>query len=141
MIIPKHYLPRDGLPHWLRHGKNLKGIIMLQLPGPCYLATYSITSFHLTMLEEQERHCKPVIWETTVLLNILITFWQHLICCTDIQKSEAKFLFENNMTNWLVAYVLPCNCSTLSETMLYAEKIGGIQQLYSHQCKQPWQEL
>ena len=53
-------------------------------------------------------------------------FCKHLVCCVDMQEKEAKFLFENNMSDWLAAYVLLSNCSNLSETILYAEQIGGI---------------
>ena len=49
-----------------------------------------------------------------------------LVCCTDVQESEAKFLFENSMADWLVLYVLPYNCPNWCETMLCAEKIGGV---------------
>ena len=44
-----------------------------------------------------------------------------LVCYTDVQESEAKFLFENNMADWLASYVLPYNCLNLCETMLCAE--------------------
>ena len=71
MIIPKCFLPRHSLTRWLRHGMNLKATMMPQLPEPCYLATYGITSFYMTMLEELERHWQPVVWETAVLLNVL----------------------------------------------------------------------
>ena len=49
-----------------------------------------------------------------------------LVCCTDVQESEAKFLFENNMVDWLAFYLLPYNCPNLHETMLCAERIGGV---------------
>ena len=49
-----------------------------------------------------------------------------LVCCTDVQENEAKFLFENNMVDWLASYILPYNCPNLRETMLYAEQIGGM---------------
>ena len=54
-------------------------------------------------------------------------FRRLLVCCTDVQESEAKFLFENNMADWLASYVLPYNCTSLAETMLCAERIGGVQ--------------
>ena len=44
-----------------------------------------------------------------------------LVCCTDAQESEAKFLFDNNMADWLALYVLPYNCPNQCETMLCAE--------------------
>ena len=53
-------------------------------------------------------------------------FYKHLVCYADMQEHEAKFFFDSNMSNWLAAYVLPYNCSTLSEIMLCAERIGGI---------------
>ena len=53
-------------------------------------------------------------------------FRRLLVCCTDVQESEEKFLFENNMEDWLASYVLPYNCPNLCETMLYAERIGGL---------------
>ena len=49
-----------------------------------------------------------------------------LVCYADVQESEAKFLFENNMADWLNSYVLPYNCPNLHETMLCAERIGGV---------------
>ena len=56
-----------------------------------------------------------------------INDFRHLsVCCTDVQKSEAKFLFKNNMADWLASYVLPYNCVNLRETMLCAERIGGV---------------
>ena len=57
-------------------------------------------------------------------------FRRLLVCCTDVQESEAKFLFENNMADWWVSYVLPFNCTSLAETMLCAERIGGVQHIY-----------
>ena len=57
-------------------------------------------------------------------------FRRLLVCCTDVQESEAKFLFENNMADWLASYVLPYNCTSLAETMLCAECIGGIQRIH-----------
>ena len=57
-------------------------------------------------------------------------FRHFLVCCMDIQESEAKFLFENNMADWLALYILPYNCSNLRETMLCAERIGGVQQIH-----------
>ena len=57
-------------------------------------------------------------------------FRRLLVCCTDVQKSEAKFLFENNMADWLASYMLPYNCTSLAETMLCAECIGGIQHIH-----------
>ena len=44
-----------------------------------------------------------------------------LVCCMDVQESEAKFLFENNMADWLDLYILPYNCPNLRETTLCAE--------------------
>ena len=46
-----------------------------------------------------------------------------LVCCTDVQESEAKFLFENNMADWLASYILLYSCPNLRETMLCAERI------------------
>ena len=57
-------------------------------------------------------------------------FRRLLVCCTDVQESEAKFLFENNMADWLASYVLPYNCTSLAETMLCAERIGGVQYIH-----------
>ena len=53
-------------------------------------------------------------------------FSRLLVCCTDVQESEAKFLFENNIADWLALYILPYNCPNLHETMLCAEQIGGV---------------
>ena len=57
-------------------------------------------------------------------------FRRLLVCCTDVQESEAKFLFENNMADWWVSYVLPYNCTSLAETMLCVERIGGVQHIH-----------
>ena len=57
-------------------------------------------------------------------------FRRLLVCCTDVQESEAKFLFENNMADWLASYVFPYNCTSLAETMLCAERIGGVQRIH-----------
>ena len=48
------------------------------------------------------------------------------MCCSNVHEAEAKFLFENNMADWLAAYVLPYNSKMLADVMLYAERIGGI---------------
>ena len=48
------------------------------------------------------------------------------MCCSDVYEAEAKFLFENNMADWLAAYVLPYNSKMLADVMLCAERIGGI---------------
>ena len=53
-------------------------------------------------------------------------FSRLLVCCTDVQESESKFLFENNMVDWLALFVLPYSCPNLRETMLCAEQIGGV---------------
>ena len=53
-------------------------------------------------------------------------FRRLLVCCTNVQESEVKFLFENNMADWLSSYVLPYNFPNLCETMLCAEQIGGV---------------
>ena len=34
------------------------------------------------------------------------------------------------MADWLALYVLSYNCPNLRETMLKAEQIGGVQQIY-----------
>ena len=57
-------------------------------------------------------------------------FRRLLVCCTDVQESEAKFLFENHMADWWASYVLPYNCTSLDETMLCAERIGGVQYIH-----------
>ena len=49
-----------------------------------------------------------------------------LVCCTDVQESEAKLLFENNMTDWLASYILPYSCPNLRKTMLCGERVGGV---------------
>ena len=48
------------------------------------------------------------------------------MCFSDVHEAEAKFFFENNMADWLAAYVLPYNSKTLADVMLFAERIGGI---------------
>ena len=32
-------------------------------------------------------------------------FCKHLVCCANVQEQEAKFFFENNMSNWLAAHM------------------------------------
>ena len=49
-----------------------------------------------------------------------------LVCGTDVQEIEANFLIKNNIADWLALYVLPYNCPNLRETMLCAERIGGV---------------
>ena len=53
-------------------------------------------------------------------------FRKELVCYSDVHKSEVKLLFENNMADWLAAYVLPYNSKMLADLMLNAESIGGI---------------
>ena len=60
------------------------------------------------------------------ITDYINNFRRFLVCCTDVQECEAKFLFENNMVDWLASYVLPCNCPNLREIMLCAEQIGGV---------------
>ena len=55
------------------------------------------------------------------IMDYIDDFRHLLVYCTDVQESEAKFLFENNMVDWLASYVLPYNCLNLHETMLCAE--------------------
>ena len=57
-------------------------------------------------------------------------FRRLLVCCTDVQESEAKFPFKNYMADWLASYMLPYNCISLAKTMLCAECIGGIQHIH-----------
>ena len=64
------------------------------------------------------------------IMDYIDDFRRLLVCCTDVQESEAKFLFENNMADWLASYMLPYNCTSLAETMLCAECIGGIQRIH-----------
>ena len=71
MIMSERYLPRYGLTRWLRHGTNIKATMMLQIPGPYYIATYGIILFHMTILERLESYWQPIVWETAVILNIL----------------------------------------------------------------------
>ena len=62
--------------------------------------------------------------------NYIVAFQKSLVCCSNIHEAEAKFLFENNMADWLAAYVLPYNSKTLADAMLCAERIGGIQRIH-----------
>ena len=55
------------------------------------------------------------------IMDYIDNFRHLLVCCTDVQESEAKFLFENNMADWLASYILPYNCPNLRETMLCAK--------------------
>ena len=59
-------------------------------------------------------------------MDYIDDFRHLLVCWTDVQESEANFLFENNMADWLASYVLPYNCPNLRETMLCAEQIKGV---------------
>ena len=61
------------------------------------------------------------------IMDYIDDFRHLLVCCTDVQESKAKFLFKNNMADWLALYILPYNCPNLRETMLCAERIGGVQ--------------
>ena len=54
-------------------------------------------------------------------------FRRCLVSCRDVHETEAKFIFETNMADWLSALVLPYDCPTLHETMLCAKRIGSIQ--------------
>ena len=60
------------------------------------------------------------------LTDYIDSFRHLLVCCTDVQESEPKFLFENNMADWLASYILSYNCPNLYETMLCVERIGGV---------------
>ena len=60
------------------------------------------------------------------ITDYIDNFRRLLVCYTDVQESDAKFLFENNMADCLVLYVLPYNCPNLCEAMLCAEQIGGV---------------
>ena len=57
-------------------------------------------------------------------------FQKQLLCYSNIHGAEAKFLFENNMADWLAAYVLPYNSKTPADAMLCAERIWGIQRIH-----------
>ena len=46
------------------------------------------------------------------IMDYIDDFRRLLVCCTDVQESEAKFLFENNMADWLASYV----CHTTAQT-------------------------
>ena len=76
------------------------------------------------------RHAKKALanWRMgkCSIMDYIDNFRCLLVCCTDVQESEAKFLFENYMADWLALYVLPYNCPNLRETMLWAERIGGV---------------
>ena len=54
-------------------------------------------------------------------------FRRCLVSCRDVHETEAKFIFETNMADWLSALVLPYDCPTLHEAMLCAKRIGSIQ--------------
>ena len=51
---------------------------------------------------------------------------ENILYSTDVHEAEAKILFENNMADWLAAYILPYNTKTLADVILFAERIGGI---------------
>ena len=57
-------------------------------------------------------------------------FRRLLVCCTNGQESEAKFLFESIMADLLASYMLPYNCISLAETKLCAECIGDVQRIH-----------
>ena len=54
-------------------------------------------------------------------------FRRYLVSCRDVHETEAKFIFETNMADWLSALVLSYDCPMLHETMLCAERISSIQ--------------
>ena len=54
-------------------------------------------------------------------------FRRCLVSCRDVHDTEAKFIFETNMADWLSALVLPYDYPMLYKTMLCAECIGSIQ--------------
>ena len=46
---------------------------------------------------------KPLLiaaWEVYNIMDYIDDFMHLLVCCTDVQESEAKFLFENNIVDW-----------------------------------------
>ena len=45
--------------------------------------------------------------------------------CFDIHEAKAKFLLENNMADWLAAYILPYNSKMLADVILCAGGLGG----------------
>ena len=60
-----------------------------------------------------------------IITEYIDAFFKHFICWMDVQEQEAKFLLENNMSIWLAAYVLPYNCSSLSEKYYVLSRLVG----------------
>ena len=54
-------------------------------------------------------------------------FRRCLVSCRDVHETEAKFIFETNIADWLSALVLPYDCPMLHDTMLCTKRIGSIQ--------------
>ena len=50
---------------------------------------------------------------------------KHLINYTDVLESEANFVFEMNLADWLSTLVLPNNCADFDAVMC-SEHIGSI---------------
>ena len=77
------------------------------------------------VLSDYARHARKALANCYIgkcnITDYIDDFRHLLVCCTDIQESEAKSLFENNMADWLASYILPYKCPNLHETMLCAE--------------------
>ena len=123
---PRHNLWKPGCRILLGFGTNPRVTVMLPLLRAQLGHICSLILCQVTMPGMLRKPLLTAIWENAVSQDYIDNFRRLLVCCTDIQESEAKFLFENNMADWLALYVLPYNCPNLRETMLCAEWIGGV---------------
>ena len=53
-------------------------------------------------------------------------FQKYLVNCANMSDTEAKYIFEINLADWLSALVLPYNCADLYKMMLCAKQIGSV---------------
>ena len=59
----------------------------------------------------QARHAQKILMATKQgkqhVQQYIDDFRKALLGCTDVTEAEAKFVFESNLVDWLVALVLP----------------------------------
>ena len=120
---------KPGCKILLELGTNLR-VTVLPLHGVQLGHICSLILCQVTMPGVLGKPLLISVWENAISQIYIDDFRLFLVCCTDVQESEARFLFENNMADWLASYVLPYNCPNLRETMLCAERIGGVQQIH-----------
>ena len=82
------------------------------------MLTYFVPSNYVRHAKKAFANCRM---RKRNITDYIDNFKHLLVCCTDVQESKAKFLFEKNMADWLASYVLPYNCLNLRKTMLCAK--------------------